>query len=38
MDGMADMGWGMSLIGILVVILLALGIAALVKYLLSGSK
>jgi hypothetical protein len=35
MDGM---GWGMVLIGVLVLILLVLGIAALVKYLMSGRK
>lgn len=37
MDGM-EMGWGMGLIGLLVVILLVLGIAALVKYLFSSRK
>ncbi|SDI18533.1 hypothetical protein SAMN05216338_101892 [Bradyrhizobium sp. Rc2d] len=40
MDGMMNMmggmGWGMGLIGVLILILLILGIAALVKY-LSGS-
>ncbi len=36
MDGMQGMGWGMGLIGLLVLILLVLGIAALVKYLMSG--
>lgn len=35
MDGM---GWGMGLIGLLVLILLVLGIAALVKYLMSNRK
>jgi len=35
MNGMGGMGWGM---GILVMILLVLGIAALVKYLMSGRK
>ena len=35
MNGMMDMGWGMGLIGLLVLVLLVLGIAALVKYLLS---
>jgi hypothetical protein len=30
------MGWGMGLIGLLVLILVVLGIAALVKYLISG--
>ncbi|MGQ0685657.1 hypothetical protein [Bradyrhizobium sp.] len=38
MDGMMNMmggmGWGMGLVGALVLILLVLGIAALVKYLL----
>jgi len=37
MDGMMNMtggmGWGMGLIGVLILILLILGIAALVKYL-----
>ena len=32
---MEGMGWGMGLIAILIVLLLVLGIAALVKYLLS---
>jgi len=36
MDGMQGMGWGMGLIGLLVLILVVLGIAALVKYLISG--
>ena len=36
MDGMEGMGWGMGLIGLLVLILLVLGIAALVKYLTHG--
>ena len=35
MNGMTDMGWGMGLIGLLVLVLLVLGIAALVKYLFS---
>lgn len=35
MDGMMNMGWGMGLMGLLVLVLLLLGIAALVKYLLS---
>lgn len=38
MQGMDGMGWGMVLIGVLVLILLVLGIAALVKYLMSGRK
>lgn len=37
MDGMMNMmggmGWGMGFIGLLVIVLLVLGIAALVKYL-----
>ncbi len=36
MYGMEGMGWGMGLIGLLVLALLILGIAALVKYLSSG--
>ena len=36
MDGMQGMGWGIGLIGQFVLILLVLGIAALVKYLMSG--
>jgi len=36
MDGMTNMmggmGWGMGLIGILVILVLVLGVAALVKY------
>jgi hypothetical protein len=38
MNGMEGMGWGMGLIGLLVLILLVLGIAALIKYLFSGNK
>jgi hypothetical protein len=38
MHGMNDISWGMGLIGLLVVILLVLGIAALVKYLFSSRK
>jgi hypothetical protein len=42
MDQMSGMGWimagGMWLIWLLVIIVLALGIAALVKYLRSGPK
>lgn len=34
MDGMAGMMWGMGLVWLLVIVLLALGIAALLKYLL----
>jgi hypothetical protein len=33
MNGLMDMGWGTGLMGLLVVVLLVLGIAALVKYL-----
>jgi hypothetical protein len=36
MYGMNGMGWGMGLTSLLVLGLLVLGIAALVKYLLSG--
>jgi hypothetical protein len=35
-DMMGGMGWGMGVIGLLVIVLLVLGIAALVKYLRSG--
>jgi hypothetical protein len=38
MYGMDGMGWGMGLIGLLVLVLLVLGIAALVKYIASGRK
>lgn len=37
MDGMDGMMWGMGLIGLLVLIAVGLGIAALVKYLGAGS-
>ncbi len=33
MQGYGGMGWGMGLTGVLVLVLLVLGIAALVKYL-----
>lgn len=36
MSNMEEMGWGMGLGGLLVLALLVLGIAALVKYLMSG--
>ncbi len=36
MNMMDGMSWGMGLIGLLVIIVLILGIAALIKYLLSG--
>jgi len=35
-SGMEHMGWGMGLFGLLVVVLLVLGVAALAKYLISG--
>jgi hypothetical protein len=38
MDMMDGMGWGMGLIGFLAILILVLGIAALVKYLLSGGS
>lgn len=39
MEGMSvTMGWGMGFIGLMVLILLVLGIAALVKYLISGRR
>lgn len=37
-DGMENMGWGMGLISFLVLVLLVLGAAALVKYLMSGRR
>ena len=37
MDGMQGMGFGMGLFGLLVLVLIVLGIAALTKY-LSGRK
>ena len=33
-----NMMWGMNLFGWIVVVLIALGIAALIKYLLDGSR
>lgn len=38
MRGMEGMGWVMGLFGLLVLILVVLGIAALIKYLLSGRR
>lgn len=38
MNGMEGMGWGMGWIGLVVLILAVLGIAALVKYLRSERK
>ncbi len=35
MDGM---GWGMGIVSILVILVVVLGIAALIKYLLSGKS
>lgn len=32
------MGWGMGLIGLLVLVLVVLGIAALIKYLMSSNR
>lgn len=34
---MGGMGWGMGLAGLLILLVLILGIAALIKYLFSGS-
>ncbi len=36
MGMMSGMSWGMGLLGLLVIVLLILGVAALVKYLFSG--
>ncbi len=38
MNGMEGIGWGMGLIGLLALILLVLGIAALAKYLMSKRR
>lgn len=38
MDCMGGMMWSMGLLGLLVVVLLVLGIAALTKYLFFGSR
>jgi hypothetical protein len=38
MYGLDGMGWGMGLISLLVLVLLILGVAALVKYLMSERK
>lgn len=35
-DGMGGVMWGMGLVGLLVLIVLVLGIAALIKYLLAS--
>jgi len=37
-DGMDEMMWGMSLIGLIGVVVLMLAVAALVKYLMAGRK
>ena len=34
-DGMNGMMWGMGIVGVLILVVLVLGIAALVKYLVS---
>lgn len=36
-DMMGGMGWGMGLVSLLILVLVVLGIAALIKYLISGS-
>lgn len=36
MNMMDKMGWGMGLIGVLIILVLILGTAALIKYLFSG--
>ena len=36
MNSMGGMGWGMGLIGLLVLVPFVLGITALIKYLISG--
>jgi len=38
MTKMSGMGWGMGFLGLLVLTLLVLGIAALIKYLMSNSR
>jgi len=38
MDCMGGMMWGMGLLGLLVVVLLVLGVAALIKYLFGGKR
>jgi len=38
LQGMGGMGWTMGLISLLLLVFLILGIAALIKYLMSGSK
>jgi hypothetical protein len=38
MNGMEGLGWGMGIIGLLVLVLLVFGIAALLKYLMSGPR
>ena len=38
MNGMEGMGWGMGLFGLLVLVVLVLGVAALTKYLMSDRE
>lgn len=38
MNGIEGMGWSMGLVGLLVLVLLVLGVAALLKYLMSGRR
>lgn len=38
MNTMGGMGWGMGLLGLLVILILVLGVAALLKYLFSRSS
>jgi hypothetical protein len=38
MNSMEGMGWGMGFIGLLVLVLAVLGIAALIKYLIGKRK
>jgi hypothetical protein len=38
MNGMQGMDFGMGLVGLLVLLLIVLGIAALAKYLMSGRR
>jgi hypothetical protein len=35
-DGMDGMMWGMGIVGLLILLVLVLGIATLIKYLVSG--
>jgi Na+-transporting methylmalonyl-CoA/oxaloacetate decarboxylase gamma subunit len=38
LEGMGSMMWGMGLFGLLVLVLVVLGMAALVKYLFGGRR